>query len=950
MNSALNSLSRGRSVQGSARERPSRAVSPVFRGMLFLLAALLLSACGTSSLTEEQRFERAQELESSGDLRGALIEWKNVLQQNPSNADARLRLGLLNLDLGDLEAARLELRRAAELGADPTDVRPPLARIWLMEGDHQRVLDELDPADFTDEPASKRAEVMLLRGEAMAAQNRPDAAMDAFEEALALAPEFALVRVSIASLHIAQGQTDEARAQLQTALDMEPHLHQGWNLLGDLERSAGRLEAAAAAYGEAIRHGPSPHFFHMKRALTRMAQQDMHGMQEDLQAMQRLGPREPSTAYVQGLVHYQESRYAEAQSAFEEALSRAPNFQPAVFFLGASHFAQQRWAQAEHHLERFLRAHPESDEAARLLAAVRLQQGDPGRAEDLLSPVLGRNPDDVLALNLMGNLYLARGEHVGGIGHLRRLVSIQPDDPAARAALAAGLLRAGERDEGLREFAAAIEQAPDQHEMKAAYIVELIRDEEYDAALEAIARLQEALPYNPLPYNLRAAAYIGQEDLGRAREALAQALEIAPGDPTVSFNLAQLELQSGDRAEARRVYQRSLQENPGHAGISLRLSQLEAEDGNLDAMRRVLEESIERNPEELAPRLVLGRYHLSQNEPRRALALLEPVRQSAADDLQMLDLLARAQIAADRNTEAVITLRTLAQRAPESADARVRLGSGFEQAGSSREAREQYQRALEIEPTHGEALQSLATLELREGRPDEALTLARRMQAQETVAAAGHALEGRVHTAAGRHEQAVPALEQAYELDPSAGHAVSLGLAQQQIGEPEAAVELLSARLDAYPDETAVRFNLAQALMATGDYPGAIRQYEELVRALPENVAVLNNLAFLYQAEGDDRALEYAERAHARAPDNPAVADTLGWVLVNQGEVERALPLLETARRALPESPEVRYHYATALARADRADEAREELTSLLNEVDDFPQRADAEALLQTLR
>jgi len=122
------------------------------------------------------------------------------------------------------------------------------------------------------------------------------------------------------------------------------------------------------------------------------------------------------------------------------------------------------------------------------------------------------------------------------------------------------------------------------------------------------------------------------------------------------------------------------------------------------------------------------------------------------------------------------------------------------------------------------------------------------------------------------------------------------------------------------------------------------------VRALPENVVVLNNLAFLYQAEGDDRALEYAERAHARAPDNPAVADTLGWVLVNQGEVERALPLLETARRALPESPEVRYHYATALARADRADEAREELTSLLNEVDDFPQRADAEALLQTLR
>jgi predicted Zn-dependent protease len=122
------------------------------------------------------------------------------------------------------------------------------------------------------------------------------------------------------------------------------------------------------------------------------------------------------------------------------------------------------------------------------------------------------------------------------------------------------------------------------------------------------------------------------------------------------------------------------------------------------------------------------------------------------------------------------------------------------------------------------------------------------------------------------------------------------------------------------------------------------------VQTLPENVVVLNNLAFLYQAEGDDRALEYAERAHARAPDNPAIADTLGWVLVNRGEVGRALPLLETARQALPDRPEVRYHFATALAKAGRPAEAREELVALLNEVESFPQRADAEALLQTLR
>ena len=934
----------------SPKVKPSSPVSGASLGLVLMLATLLFAACGPASLTEEQHFERALELESSADLRGAMIEWKNVLQKNPSNADARLRLGLLNLDLGDLEAARVELQRAAELGIEPTVVGPAVARIWLMEGDYQRVLDELDPTHFTAEPASKRAQVLLVRGEALAALNRPDAAMEAFKEALTLAPDFALAHVGIAAVHVAQGQPDEARAQLQTALAMDSQLHQAWNLLGDLERSEGQLEAAAAAYGEAIRHGPAPHFFHMKRALTRMAQQDMAGMQEDLQAMRRLGPGQPSTAYVQGLVHYQKAGYAAAQTAFEEALSQAPDFQPAVFFLGASHFAQQRWRLAEHHLESFLQAHPESDIAARLLAMVRAQQGDLGRAEDLLRPVLGRNPDDVLALNLMGNLYLARGEHVGGIGHLRRLASIQPDDPTTRTTLATGLLRAGEREQALRELEAAIEQAPERHELEVTYILALIQGQEFDAALEAIARLQQALPDDPLPLNLRAATYMLQGDLGGAREALIQALEIAPGDPAVSSNLAQVALQTGDRGEARRIYRESLRQNPGHVGISLRLAQLEAEDRNLDAMRTVLEQSIERYPDELAPRLVLGRHHLSQNEPRRVLALLDPVRQSAADDTAMLDLLASAQIAAGQNTQALATLRLLAQRIPESAEGQFRVGAAFEHLERRSDARVQYRRALELEPGHAQALQSLAALELREDRPDEALALARRLQTQEAEAAAGHALEGRVHTAAGRDEQAARAFEQAYALRPSAEHAVALGLAQQQLGRPEAAAELLAARLATHPDETAVRFHHAQALMTTGDHPGAIREYEDLVQTLPENVVVLNNLAFLYQTEGDDRALEYAERAHARAPDNPAVADTLGWVLVNRGEIERALPLLKTARQALPDRPEVRYHFATALAKADRPTEAREELVTLLNEVESFPQRADAEALLETLR
>jgi Flp pilus assembly protein TadD len=41
---------------------------------------------------------------------------------------------------------------------------------------------------------------------------------------------------------------------------------------------------------------------------------------------------------------------------------------------------------------------------------------------------------------------------------------------------------------------------------------------------------------------------------------------------------------------------------------------------------------------------------------------------------------------------------------------------------------------------------------------------------------------------------------------------------------------------------------------------------------------------------GDDAgALKYAVRAQEAAPDDPHVADTLGWILFKRGEFDRAL-------------------------------------------------------------
>jgi len=62
-------------------------------------------------------------------------------------------------------------------------------------------------------------------------------------------------------------------------------------------------------------------------------------------------------------------------------------------------------------------------------------------------------------------------------------------------------------------------------------------------------------------------------------------------------------------------------------------------------------------------------------------------------------------------------------------------------------------------------------------------------------------------------------------------------------------------------------------------------------------------------------ALTVAERAYQLAPNDANVADTLGWALVEAGQVEKGLRYLREAKVRSPENPEIRDHLAEALKR-----------------------------------
>lgn len=77
----------------------------------------------------------------------------------------------------------------------------------------------------------------------------------------------------------------------------------------------------------------------------------------------------------------------------------------------------------------------------------------------------------------------------------------------------------------------------------------------------------------------------------------------------------------------------------------------------------------------------------------------------------------------------------------------------------------------------------------------------------------------------------------------------------------------------------------------------AINQYESLLEEMPNNISVLNNLAYRL-AENNERineALEYAKKAYELQPNNPLILDTYAFVLYKTGEYEKAAELIQAA-------------------------------------------------------
>jgi Tfp pilus assembly protein PilF len=163
------------------------------------------------------------------------------------------------------------------------------------------------------------------------------------------------------------------------------------------------------------------------------------------------------------------------------------------------------------------------------------------------------------------------------------------------------------------------------------------------------------------------------------------------------------------------------------------------------------------------------------------------------------------------------------------------------------------------------------------------------------------------------------------------------------------AAKPLNEWLSKHPDDARVRLALAQAYQERGEFKQAAAEYERVLKSHPNHAPTLNNLAWMYYEMRDSRTIETAERAHTLQPDDGAIADTFGWLLVEEGQAQRGVELLRRAAKQAPNVPDIRYHLAVALAKTGANEEARIVLAELVNSGQSFKDMAKAKQLLHQL-
>ncbi len=911
----------------------------------FLFAAMLMTACGGES--PEKLIGSAKEYLAKNDPKAAAIQIKNALQKNPEIPEGRYLLGKALLESGEPIAAEVELRKALDQKFPEDKVIPLLARAVSAQGQAKKVIDEFSRTELS--VAESKADLDTSVAMAHAALGDIKAAEDALGRALQAVPDYAPALTGQARLKATTKDLPGAEALIDTVLAKNPQLHDAWKLKGDLRLAAGMVDEGLEAYGKAIAIKPDFLPAYIASISVMLSSDKLEAAGKQLDSLKKVAPKHPQVVYLSTRYALVKKDYAKARESSQQLLKVMPNNPASLSLAGAIELHFKALVQAETYLVQSLQLAPEQLDTRRLLAEVYLLGGQYAKARTTLAPALEKAVADPALLTLAAEIALQSGDAKLAESYLTRAIALDPKDSRKRTTLALAHLAQGGGDAALAELT-QIAASDSTTTADLALITSLLQRSRYDEALKAIDVLDKKIPDSPTVPNLRGQTYLVKKDLPNARANFERALGLNPTFFPAAASLAKLDLDAQKIDDARKRFEGILAKDPKNVQAMLALAELRLRNGDTpQSVADQVSKAVAASPTEVPPRLALIDLYLRAKDYTKALSVAQDGVAALPSNPELVDALARAQLASGDTNQAVITLNKLSGMMPGSPVPYIRLADVQMASKNTEAATQSLIRALELNPDQVEAQRRLVGIYLAGGKTADAVNVAKSVQKRRPQSADGFVLEGDIAASRKAWSDAVGVYRQGLKASQAPQLVVKLHGALVASGNKAEADKTASSWLQDHPKDSVFRFYLAEYASAQRDYASAAKQYQALLQIQPENALALNNLAWVSGQLKDPKAIEYAERANSLASNQPAMMDTLAMLLAESGNTDRALQLLNRALSIAPQAADIRLNLARVLIQVGKKSDAKAALDEIAKLGTSYPRQTEVEELRKAL-
>jgi putative PEP-CTERM system TPR-repeat lipoprotein len=907
---------------------------------------VLLTACPFDK--PEEHLARGREKASQQDHAAAAIEFKNYLQTYPKSAEARFLLGRELLAQGELRTSEIELQKAYDGRYDRDAVVPLLVQTMVLQGQPERIPSAITKLELKKPAANAKLQTLL--GMAAMMQGKMDDALTAFRSAQQFQPDYLSARAGEGRVKAMRGNLDEASVIVQAVLAQDPKNIEGLLLKADIARVRAQFKEATATYLAVIALQPRNITARLGAAGTELASNEPDLAAQQVAELKKIVPRDPAVAYFDALVAYIKKDYLRANDAIALSLSENPGSGAARILAGGIALAMKQPAQAEVNLLAGIKQSPDSIFARRMLTSLYLDQNQPQKASEILLPALAAQPDDSVLLEMAGEIAAQRGDFKSASTLFDRAGKIDPNNTDARLRGAVVQLRKGDEAGGFAALEATAKSSGNDARPAIMLVIARLNRRQYDEAMVAWKELEKARPNSPITYNLRAAIDLGRNDRASARTALEHALQLQPTYLPAITNLAELDESDGNLDAARKRYRTLLDKDKDNVAGLLALAQLEDRHGaSADVVLPLLLAAHRANPASSQAVTAVVSYYIAHDNLKEGLAVAQDAARSAPDNVTILAMVAELQLRMGGIDQAIAGYRQLVAMQPDVADFQVKLGQALVLGKQPDQAMTMFENALKKHPDDV-ALQTAAVGSmLRANRPPEATRLVAEIRALSPKSMALAELDGDLKMAARQYADAAALYRKAQAQKASSELVIKQSIAATLNGSPADANALLNDWLKTHPKDLVVRLHQADLAMQAKDYPRAAQGYRAALETKPDNILALNNLAWVLFQQKDPQALTYAEKARGIVPSSPSVNDTLGWILVDQGQTKKGLEYLNQALSAEPGQPSIALHVAKAQIKDGQKDAARKTLQGVLKAAPSSAEAKESKDLMATL-